>query len=204
MRLVAYVELFNTDSLLSSMGHTVPAAVSSALNKRQRKKTCKVQPESLATQSAHSCVDQLEPQICSQQLNTSRLFRDGAAQTSASNKRELSAGYPVLCSSQLCSHSSIDQAAAVTAQSLVIRPALGLAAPSTGWLSDCVKVEDRVRFLLSTYGALQVSRDLHTLGYPKVVCQRACLEVHLISKHVDVDSCVNWIKHQADVSGLDR
>ena len=186
------------------MGHTVPAAVSPALSKRQRRKAFKVQPEMPATQSAHSCVDQLEPQICSQQLNTSRLFRDGAAQASASNKLEISAGYPVLCSSQICSHSSTDQAAAATAQSLVIRPALGLAAPSTGWLSDSVKVEDRVRFLLSTYGALQVSEDLQTLGHPKVVCQRACLEVHLISKHVEVDACVKWIKQQADVSGLDR
>ena len=184
------------------MGHTVPAAVSSALSKRQRKKAFKVQPELPATQSAHGC-DQLEPQICSQQLNTSRLFRDGAAQASPSNKPEASAGYPMLCS-QLCSHSSTDQAAAVTAQSLVIRPALGLAAPSTGWLSDSAKVEDRVRLLLNTYGAMQVSQDLQTLGYPKVVCQRACLEAHLISKHVDVDACVKWIKQQGDVSGLNR
>lgn len=183
------------------MGHTVPAAAGSALSKRQRKK---VQPELPATQSTHTCVDQFEPQICSQQLNTSRLFRDGAAQVSAANTLEASSGYPMLCNSQLCSHSSTDHAAAVTAQSLVIRPALGLAAPSTGWLSDSAKVEDRVRFLLSTYEALQVSQDLQTLGYPKVVCQRACLEVHLISKHVDVGACTKWIKQQADVSSLNR
>ena len=186
------------------MGHTVPPTGGSALSKRQRKKAFKIQPEMPATQSAHTCVDQFEPQICSQQLNTSRLFRDGAAQASASNKLEASSGYPMLCSSQLCSHSSADQAAAVTAQSVVIRPALGLAAPSTGWLSDSAKVEDRVRCLLSSNEALQVSQDLQTLGYPKVVCQRACLEVHLISKHVDVDACTKWIKQQADVCSLDR
>lgn len=184
------------------MGHTVPAASNAALSKRQRRKAYKVEPDMPATQSAHSCVDQLEPQICSQQLNTSRLFRDGAAQASASSKLEVSSGYPLLCSSQMCSHSSVDQAAA--AQSLVVRPALGLAAPSSGWLSDSVKVDDRVRFLLSTFGALQVSEDLHSLGYPKVVCQRACLEVHLISKRVDGDACVKWIKQQADLSSLDR
>ena len=186
------------------MGHTVPTAVSSALSQRQRNKAFQVQPEVSAPQSAHTSVNQFEPQTCSQQLNASRLFRDGAAQASASNQVEASAGYPMLCSGQLCSHSSIDQAAAVTAKSLVIQPALGLAAPSTGWLPDSAKVEDRVRSLLSTYEALQVSQDLQTLGYPKVVCQRACLEVHLICKHVDVDACVKWIKQQADVSGLDR
>ena len=186
------------------MGHTVPAAVSSPLSKRQRKKAFQPQPETPATQSAHTSVNQFEPQICSQQLNTSRLFRDGAAQATASNELEASAGYPIICSGQLCSHSPVDQAAAVTAQSLVIRPTLGLAAPSTGSVSDSAKVEERIRFLLSTCEALQVSQDLQTLGYPKVVCQRACLEVHLISKHVDVDACVKWIKQQADLSGLDR
>ncbi len=192
------------------MGHTVPATSSPVLTTRQRRKTFKVQPEISAAQtsvgSVGSLADELEPQNCNEQLSTSRSFRDGAAQSSASNKHSLSAGYPAsIQSAQMHSQTPVRQAAATTAaQALVVQPSLGLGAPSTGWLSDSVKVVDRALSLLNTYGALQVSQDLHMLGYPELVAHRACLEVHLVTKQVDVDSCVKWINKQPDLISVNR
>ena len=152
-----------------------------------------------------SVADQLEPQICTQQLNTSRLFRDGAAEASASNQLQLSVGFTApLYGSQSFNQATTDQAAAASAQSLAVHPALGLAAPSTGWLSDSVKIGERVLSLLNACGALQVSKDLQALGYPEVVCQRACLELRLMGKPVDADACVYWIKQQPGISSLNR
>ncbi|KAA6428490.1 MAG: hypothetical protein FRX49_01366 [Trebouxia sp. A1-2] len=99
---------------------------------------------------------------------------------------------------------AIQAAATATAQAVVLQPSLGLAAPSTGWLSDSVKIMERVLSLLKTYGALKVSQNLHTLGYPEVVAQRACLEVHMVTKTVDVDSCVKWINQQPDLNSVSR
>ena len=191
------------------MGHTVPAATNPALTKRQRRKTYKVEHELPAMQSTDSCVDsvadELEPEICTQQLNTSRSFRDGAAQSSTSNNLQTVAGCPASpLSTKSFSQASVEQAAAATAQSLAARPTLGLATPSTGWLSDSAKIGDRILSLLHTYGAVQTSRDLLGLGYSETVCQRACLEVHLMSKQVDVDTCVQWIKRQPDMVCLNR
>ncbi len=190
------------------MGHTVPATNSQILTKRQRRKTFKVQPDlaRLSVSSADSLADELEPQNCNEQLSTSRSFRDGAAKNSASNKQLLSAGYPAsMPSPQAHPHLPATQAAATaTAQAVVLQPSLGLAAPSTGWLSDSVKIVERVLSLLKTYGALKVSQNLHTLGYPEVVAQRACLEVHMVTKKVDVDSCVKWINQQPDLSSVSR
>ena len=190
------------------MGHTVPATNSQILTKRQRRKTFKLQPDlaQLSVSSADSLADELEPQNCNEQLNTSRSFRDGAAKNTASNKQLLSAGYPAsMPSPQAHPHLPATQAAATaTTHAVVLQPSLGLAAPSTGWLSDSVKIVERVLSLLKTYGALKVSQNLHTLGYPEVVAQRACLEVHMVTKKVDVDSCVKWINQQPDLSSVSR
>lgn len=190
------------------MGHTVPATNSQILIKRQRRKTFKLQPDlaQLSVSSADSLADELEPQNCNEQLSTSRSFRDGAAKNTASSKQLLSAGYPAsMPSPQAHPHLPATQAAATaTAQAVVLQPSLGLAAPSTGWLSDSAKIVERVLSLLKTYGALKVSQNLHTLGYPEVVAQRACLEVHMVTKKVDVDSCVKWINQQPDLSSVSR
>ena len=191
------------------MGHNVPTATNAALTKRQRRKTFKVQrdiPAQPATSSVSSFADPLEPQNCVEQLHTSRSFRDDAAQQSATSKQLLASGYPIsIHSAHMHTQMPGKQAAATTAvHPLVVQPTLGLAAPSTGWLSDSVTIVDRVLSLLSAYGILQVSQDLHTSGYSELVAQRTCLEVHATGQHVDVDSCVQWIGQQPDKNSLDR
>lgn len=189
------------------MGRSLPTTSSQILTKRQRRKTFKVQPDTQAPLHLVGSVDTLANELeVSEQLSTSRSFRNGAAQNSVSSKQLSSAGYPIsLHSARMLSPTPIKQAAATsTVQAMVVQPSLGLAAPSTGWLSDSVKVADRVLSLLNKYGALQVSHDLHTLGYPELVAHYACLEVHLMTKQVDVDSCVSWIKRQPDLNSLNR
>lgn len=205
-RPVESVRIVGCESI--SMGHTAPAANSPVLTKRQRRKTFKVQPDltQLSVASADSLADELEPQNCNQQLSTSRSFRDGAAAQSSASSNDLLSGYQVsMPRSHMHTQVAAKQAAATTtAQALVLQPALGLAAPSTGWLSDSVKIADRVLSLLNACGAMKVSQDLHTLGYPELVAHRACLEVQMLIKHVDVDACVKWIKQQPDLSSLNR
>lgn len=194
------------------MVHTVAGKSNAAVPKRQRRKAGKPQNESAEPQVAVSSdsyqlgVGQLEPHNSAQQTATIRLNSEaGAACASASESSHPS-------DSSTPADSTLPQymlpgnqiAAAPGVHTLALQPTLRLAGPSTGWPSDAIKVADRVASLLNSFGALQVSQELNTLGYPELVSQRACLEVHLVKQQVDVDSCVSWINQQGSLAMLNR
>lgn len=193
------------------MVHTAAAKGNAALTKRQRRKTSRNQYDTADSQVAVSSdsypVGQLEPHNA-QQIASHRLGSDSAGQCLPIVAQQQPGHAPVVEHSLVpCSPLSLPDtilAATPVVQTLALQPTLRLAAPSTGWLSDSVKVADRVASLLNSFDALQVSQELQKLGYPELVGQRACLEVHLVKQHVDLDSCVNWINQQANLASLNR
>lgn len=193
------------------MVHTAAAKGNAALTKRQRRKTSKTLYDPAEAQVAVSSdsypVGQLEPHTNAQQIASIRLGGDSASQCFPLGTQPQPGDISIERSIVHCQPLTLPDnllAATPVVQTLALQPTLRLAAPSTGWLSDSVKVADRVASLLNSFDAMQVSQELQKLGYPEVVGQRACLEVHLVKQSVDLDSCVAWINQQANLASLNR
>ena len=192
------------------MVHTAAAKGSAALTKRQRRKTGKCQYDAadaqVAVRSDSYPIGQLEPQATAQHQTSHKLSSDasGSGIAAANLPQPGDAVIPAESSVIHCQLSDSHLAATPAVQTLALQPTLRLAAPSTGWLSDSVKVADRVTSLLNSFDAQQVAQELQDRGYPELVGQRACLEVHLVKQHVDIDSCVSWIGQQTNPASLNR
>ena len=192
------------------MVHTAAAKGNTASAQRQRRKTGKYQYDTAERETAVTSdsypVGQLEPHVDAQQIATQRLSIDTAAQCTTAGVQPQSGNPVPMAESSLlhCHLGDRQSAAAPLVQSLALQPTVRLSAPSTGWLSDSVKVADRVASLLNSFDAQQVAQELQDLGYPELVGQRACLEVHLVKQHVDVDSCKAWINQQTNLASLNR
>lgn len=197
------------------MVHTAAAKGNTASAQRQRRKTGKYQHDTTEREGAVTSdsypVGQLEPHVDAQQIASQRLSIDASAQCTTTgvqpqpgNAVSMAEGSMVHCHLAESNMIHSQSAAAPLVQSLALQPTVRLSAPSTGWLSDSVKVADRVASLLNSFDALQVAQELQKLGYPELVGQRACLEVHLVKQRVDVDSCVNWINQQTNLASLNR
>ena len=192
------------------MVHTAAVKGNTASAQRQRRKTGKYQHDTTEREGAVTSdsypVGQLEPRVDAQQIASQRLSIDVPAQCTATGIQPQPGNAVSMAESSIipCHLADSQSATAPLVQSLALQPTVSLSAPSTGWLSDSVKVADRVASLLNSFDALQVAQELQKLGYPELVGQRACLEVHLVNQRVDVDSCVNWINQQTNLASLNR